>query len=182
MATAAHPGAPWLAARHHDEQASDDQATDDHQTASQKDRGPRVGECRPNPASLFREHQAGPNKETIHESVPPSSATVWRLETPPSPRYGPTTVAASIVSQAANSAGEPALGGLKTTQKARSSREKAMEQRFCGRKPYFWVAFSFPERLIGLAFGTWCRAPVRGGELPHTIFGFWRYGDGEEVG
>ena len=61
--------------------SSDDQATD-QQTASQQDRGPRVGECRPNPASLFREHQAGPNKGTIHDSVTPSSATVWRLETP----------------------------------------------------------------------------------------------------
>ena len=69
-----------------DDQATDDQSTDDrathHQTASQQDRGPRVGECRPNPASLFREHQAGPNKRTIHDSVTPSSATVWRLETP----------------------------------------------------------------------------------------------------
>ena len=69
-----------------DDQATDDQSTDDrathHQTASQQDRGPRVGECRPNPASLFRKHQAGPNKRTIHDSVTPSSATVWRLETP----------------------------------------------------------------------------------------------------
>ena len=165
-----------------DEQASDDQASDDrathHQTAPQQDSGPWVGECRPNPTSLFREHQAGPNEETIHESVPPSSATVWRLETPTSLRYGPITVAASIVSQAANSAGEPALGGLKTPQKACSSREKAVKQRFRGRKPYFWVAFSFPESLIGLACGTWCRAPVRGGELPHTIFWLlevWRW-------
>ena len=69
-----------------DEQSPDDRATDDrathHQTASQQDSGPRVGECRPNPASLFREHQAGPNKGTIHDSVTPSSAVVWRLETP----------------------------------------------------------------------------------------------------
>ena len=63
---------------------SDDQATD-HQTASQQDSGPRVGECRPNPASLFREHQAGSKKETIYDGVPPSSATVRRLETPPPP-------------------------------------------------------------------------------------------------
>ena len=165
-----------------DDQATDEQSTDDrathHQTAPQQDSGPWVGEYRPNPASLFREHQAGPNEETIHESVPPSSATVWRLETLTSLRYGPTAVAASIVSQAANSAGEPALGGLKTPQKACSSREKAVKQRFRGRKPYFWVAFSFPESLIGLACGTWCRAPVRGGELPHTIFWLlevWRW-------
>ena len=91
------------------------------------------------------------------------------------PGCRPETIASFIVSQPTNSAGEAFATGQNAAQTAIFLHNHRRNPDFPGLKPYFWVAFSFPESLIGLAFGICAGLRFAVGNYRTQFFlAFWR--------
>jgi hypothetical protein len=91
------------------------------------------------------------------------------------PEDEPETITSCIVSQPTNSAGEAFATGQNAAQTAIFPHKHRRNPDFPGLKPYFWVAFSFPESLIALAYGICAGLRFAVGNYRTQFFlAFWR--------